>query len=70
MRGAFAALDEGKLVPYATAAFEAYWGDDLDISRDDVLADIATRAGLERNAFSRRSKHRRARRGCGPPPTN
>lgn len=51
MRGAFAALDEGKLVPYATAAFEAYWGDDLDISRDDVLADIATRAGLERQRF-------------------
>jgi 2-hydroxychromene-2-carboxylate isomerase len=51
MRGAFAALDEGKLVPYATAAFEAYWGGDLDISRDDVLADIATRAGLERQGF-------------------
>lgn len=51
MRGAFAAIDEGKLVPYATAAFEAYWGDDRDISQDDVLADIATRAGLDRQRF-------------------
>ena len=33
MRGAFHALDAGRLVPYATAAFEAYWRDDLDISR-------------------------------------
>jgi len=51
MRGAFAALEEGKLVPYATAAFEAYWGSDLDISRDDVLAEIAAQAGLERQCF-------------------
>jgi 2-hydroxychromene-2-carboxylate isomerase len=51
MRGAFVALDEGKLVPYATAAFEAYWAGDLDISREDVLADIATRAELERQRF-------------------
>ncbi|HTR82893.1 MAG TPA: 2-hydroxychromene-2-carboxylate isomerase [Reyranella sp.] len=51
MRGAFAALDEGKLVPYATAAFEAYWGDDRDIAREEVLADIAASAGLERQRF-------------------
>lgn len=51
MRGAFAALDEGKLVPYATAAFEAYWSDDRDISKEDVLADIAAKAGLERQRF-------------------
>jgi 2-hydroxychromene-2-carboxylate isomerase len=51
MRGAFVALDEGKLVPYATAAFEAYWSDDRDISREDVLADIATKAGIERQRF-------------------
>lgn len=51
MRGAFVALDEGKLVPYATAAFEAYWGDDRDLSTDDVLADIAAAAGLDRQHF-------------------
>ena len=47
MRGAFHALDEGRLVPYATAAFEAYFGEDRDIARDDVLSDVATRAGLD-----------------------
>jgi len=51
MRGALHALDEGKLVPYATAAFEAYWGSDLDISREEVLAAIAERAGLDRRGF-------------------
>jgi len=51
MRGAFVALDEGKLVPYATAAFEAYWGNDRDLAREDVLADIAERAGIERQHF-------------------
>ncbi len=51
MRGAFVALDEGKLVPYATAAFEAYWGQDRDIGREDVMADIAAKAGLERQHF-------------------
>ena len=51
MRGAFVALDEGKLVPYATAAFEAYWGADRDLAREEVLADIAERAGIERQRF-------------------
>ena len=51
MRGAFVALDEGKLVPFATAAFEAYWGDNRNIARENVLADIASRAGLERQRF-------------------
>lgn len=51
MRGAFVALDQDRLVAYATAAFEAYWGDDRDISREDVLVDIARKAGLERQGF-------------------
>ncbi|WP_422012736.1 2-hydroxychromene-2-carboxylate isomerase [Reyranella sp.] len=51
MRGAIVALDQGKLPAYATAAFEAYWGDDRDLSKEDVLADIATRAGIERQRF-------------------
>ena len=51
MRGAIVALDEGKLAPYVAAAFEAYWGDDLDLSREDVLADIAKKAGIERQRF-------------------
>jgi 2-hydroxychromene-2-carboxylate isomerase len=38
---------DGKLVAFARAAFEAYWGDDEDISQDDVLARVATRAGVD-----------------------
>ena len=29
-----------KMVPFATAVFEAYWGRDLDISMDAVLHEI------------------------------
>jgi 2-hydroxychromene-2-carboxylate isomerase len=35
------------LADWARAAFEAYWGDDEDISQDDVLARVAARAGVE-----------------------
>jgi 2-hydroxychromene-2-carboxylate isomerase len=34
-------------LPFATAVFEAYWGDDLDISQDSVIAGIADRCGLD-----------------------
>jgi len=47
MRGCIAADRVGKLVPYATAVFEAYWGDDQDISQDDVLTGVARTAGLD-----------------------
>ena len=56
MRGAFVALDEKKLVPYATAAFEAYWGDDRDLAKEDVLADIAAKAGTGTPALLRRHR--------------
>src|SRR4029079_15784848 len=51
MRGTFTAPYEVNLGPYSTAAFEAYWGDDRDIAREDELADIAARAGLDRQRF-------------------
>jgi 2-hydroxychromene-2-carboxylate isomerase len=47
MRGCIVAGEQEKLVAYATAVFEAYWGEDRDISRDDVLADCARTAGLD-----------------------
>jgi len=47
MRLALVALDEGRLVPFARAAFEAYWGDLEDIGRPEVLARVASRAGLD-----------------------
>ena len=46
MRAAFHALDAGRLVPYATAAFEAYFGEDRDIARDDVLAEGIRAVGV------------------------
>ena len=50
MRGALFALDEGKLVPYATAAFEAYWSDDRDIAERRYWPRSPPR-GLERQRF-------------------
>jgi len=37
---------QGKLIPFATAVFETYWGDDADISQDAVLRGICERVGL------------------------
>jgi 2-hydroxychromene-2-carboxylate isomerase len=51
MRGALAAFDAGRGPEFSRAAFEAYWGENLDISRDDVLEGVAQRAGLEPRDF-------------------
>lgn len=51
MRGAFVALEHGKLVPYARAVFERYWTDLADISQDAELSAIVESVGLERTAF-------------------
>ena len=36
-----------RMIPFATAVFEAYWGDDADISQDEVIADLCGRADVE-----------------------
>ena len=51
MRGCLVLEPEGKLVPFARAAFEAYWGEDLDISKDEVIADICASAGVDAPAL-------------------
>lgn len=51
MRGAFIALDDGKLVTYATAVFQAYWGDLEDISQPEVLGRVAASVGYDAGAF-------------------
>src|SRR5215467_15124923 len=47
MRCALAADEEGALIPFSRAAFEAYWGDLRDINRDDVLRSVCQAAGLD-----------------------
>ncbi len=47
MRGCIALAPQGKLVAFARAAFEAYWGDDLDISQDAVIEGLCARAGVD-----------------------
>jgi 2-hydroxychromene-2-carboxylate isomerase len=38
---------EGKLVPFARAAFRAYWSDDKDISQIPVLTEIFLALGID-----------------------
>lgn len=47
MRAVIAADEKGALEPFAWAVFKAYWGQDQDISKQDVLAAIAGRVGLD-----------------------
>lgn len=51
MRGAIYALDEGKVVDYSRAAFEAYWGDLKDISQPEILNAICDQVGLDWDGF-------------------
>lgn len=47
MRGCIAVEPQGQLVPFARAAFEAYWRDDEDLSQDAVVRRICERAGVD-----------------------
>src|SRR6516162_6943988 len=51
MRGAFVAHEHGKISPYSRRVFETYWGDDRDISKDDVLREIVASVGLDQKEF-------------------
>ncbi len=51
MRGCILLEPEGKLVPFALAAFEAYWGDDKDISQVPVLTEICRKVGIDPATF-------------------
>ncbi|MFI4975833.1 MAG: 2-hydroxychromene-2-carboxylate isomerase [Caulobacterales bacterium] len=47
MRACILVAPDGKLVDLARAAFEAYWGEDQDISQDAVIAEVCRRAGVD-----------------------
>jgi 2-hydroxychromene-2-carboxylate isomerase len=51
MRGCLLLEADGKLVAFARAMFEAYWGADEDISQDEVLARICAQAGVDSGYF-------------------
>lgn len=51
MRGAFVAHEHGRISPYSRKVFESYWGDDRDISKDEVLGEIVQGAGLDEKEF-------------------
>jgi 2-hydroxychromene-2-carboxylate isomerase len=52
MRGAFFAQEQGLLLPYSRAVFEAYWGGvSPDISSDAVLQGICRQVGLDPERF-------------------
>lgn len=51
LRGAFLAIDQGRIADYAGEAFRAYWEELQDISDPAILGDIAARAGMDRAAF-------------------
>jgi 2-hydroxychromene-2-carboxylate isomerase len=46
MRACLVLEPQGKLVEFATRTFEIYWGEDQDISRDEVLREVCRRAGV------------------------
>ena len=54
MRGALIALQDGKILPYTRAVFEAYWGDLQDISLPEVLSLIVTPLGYDAAEFLQR----------------
>jgi 2-hydroxychromene-2-carboxylate isomerase len=54
MRGAFVAHEHGKISPYSRRVFECYWGDNRDISKDEVLRDIVRAVGLDETEYFRK----------------
>lgn len=51
MRGCLALEPSGLIEPFAEAVFDAYWRQDLDISRTELLADLCEDVGGDRAAF-------------------
>ena len=51
MRGCILLAPEGKLIAFARAVFEAYWGRDEDISQDDVLRGVCESVGVDAARF-------------------
>jgi len=44
-------LGNDAMVPFATAVFKTYWGDDKDVSQDSVLTAICKATGIDVDKF-------------------
>src|SRR5437667_2619762 len=51
LRGALVALEHDCIGPYSRRVFEAYFGDDRDISQDAVLREIVAEVGLDARLY-------------------
>ena len=51
MRGALVADEHRIIAQYSRRVFESYWGDDRDISKDEVIREIVREVGLEEKEF-------------------
>ena len=51
MRGAFVANEHRVIARYSRLVFESYWGEDKDISKDEVLREIVRATGLDEKEF-------------------
>lgn len=51
MRGCLWLLPQSRMLPFARAAFAAYWSGDRDIADDAVLRDLCEQCGLDPAAF-------------------
>jgi len=51
MRGAFVAHEHGKISSYSRRVFESYWGDDRDLSKDEILREIVRAVGLDEKEY-------------------
>src|SRR5208282_5693245 len=51
MRGAFVAQEHAKISPYSRRVFESYWGDNRDVSQDEVLREIVRQVGLDEKEY-------------------
>jgi len=51
MRMCLVLKPDAKMLAFARGVFEAYWGDDLDISQDEVLIGVCDRLDLDAEAL-------------------
>ena len=51
MRGVFFALDKNKVSKYVESVFYSYWTNNLDISLDEVMAEIVEELGWNSKEF-------------------